>query len=92
MASGIIKNTKLNKSKTFDEVFSGEENDLKDFLKRIFVFNPTKRITLKEAFESCGVGSVLSGVAVDLKVVDSVPAPNLFFNSLVGDLTIWQHD
>jgi serine/threonine protein kinase len=51
LASGIIKNTKLNKSKTFDEVFSGEENDLKDFLKRIFVFNPTKRISLKEAFE-----------------------------------------
>jgi serine/threonine protein kinase len=51
LASGIIKNTKLNKTKNFDEIFSEEENDLKDFLKKIFVFNPTKRITLKQAFE-----------------------------------------
>lgn len=51
MASGIIKNTKFNLRKNFEEIFSEEDKDLLDFLKRIFVFNPKKRITLKEALE-----------------------------------------
>ena len=49
MASGIIKNTKLNNLKKFEEVFSGQEFEVIDFLKRIFVFNPVKRMTIEEA-------------------------------------------
>jgi mitogen-activated protein kinase 15 len=49
LASGIIKNTKVNNKKSFEEVFINQNEDLIDFIKKIFVINPKKRMTLEEA-------------------------------------------
>jgi serine/threonine protein kinase len=51
LASGIINNTKVYKHKTFEEVFENQKPDIIDFLKKILVINPKKRMNMEEALE-----------------------------------------
>lgn len=66
MATGIISNTKVYKHKSFEEVFIDQKPDVLDFLKKILVINPKKRLTVDQALEH----EYLSEFKSELEVIE----------------------
>jgi len=66
LATGIISNTKVYKHKSFEEVFIDQKPDVLDFLKKILVINPKKRLTVDQALEH----EYLSEFKSELEVIE----------------------